>query len=326
VGQTVLYSNVGRIALRSAESILIIILSAALLAASSAISYAQPAAGAALQNFDWRQTARLEHEDRKNRFRRLAATGLIASPTFYEELISRKDMPSIGADLPVLRMVFAQQVFFDTDKSDLRPEAEAVLNVVAESLRKDVPDVALFVAGHTDGRGSDEYNYALSVARAESVSRYLFRRGIGLARLWRIGFGKAVPLKPNTTPGNMAENRRVEFLFGAKPEAVAVWLSRQSAIVCAGANSDEMAECRARVAAMPPIVATPVLNERVTTVEPLQKRSEVVVADGKNLAPTSESTTSITSALKRETVEIEKNSPVIIDLKEHRVTVGAPQL
>jgi len=279
-----------------------------------------------LQQYDWRQTARLEHDDRKNRFRRLATAGLIATPVFYEELISKRDMPTIGADLPVLRMVFDQQVFFDTDKSELRPDSLGFLNMVAESLRKDVPDVALFVAGHTDGRGSDAYNYVLSVARADSVARYLFGRGIGLARLWRIGFGKAVPIKPNTTPENMAQNRRVEFLFGARPEAVAVWLARQSTVMCEGASPSEQSECRSRIAMMPPIIASPVLNEQPTIIEPLQKRSDVVVASDRDTTNASEFRAQVDTSSRKEVVEIEKNSQVIIDLKERRVTVGAPQL
>lgn len=175
--------------------------------------------------FDWRETVRLEHVDRMRRFERLAAQGLIGSPAFYEALISKQDLKAFGLDIPVLRIVFPQRVFFDTDKSEIRPEGNQVVDIVAADLRKDVPDVAVFIAGHTDSRGSDEYNYALSVRRADAVARALFSRGIGNSSLWRVGFGKAVPIKPNTTPDNMAQNRRVEFLFAAKADAIAVWLS-----------------------------------------------------------------------------------------------------
>jgi outer membrane protein OmpA-like peptidoglycan-associated protein len=102
------------------------------------------------QVYDWRQTAQLEHEDRKQRFARLAAQGLIATPEFYEALISKTDLLQFGVDLPVLRIVFPQRVFFDTDKAQIRPDAIPIIDLIAEDLRHDVPDVAVFIAGHTD--------------------------------------------------------------------------------------------------------------------------------------------------------------------------------
>jgi outer membrane protein OmpA-like peptidoglycan-associated protein len=284
--------------------------------------------------FEWKQTAALEHEDRKNRFRRLASQGLLASPQFHEAIINRKYLSAFGIDLPVLRLVFSQQVFFDTDKSDLRADSLPILDVVARSLQRDVPDVAVFVAGHADARGSDDYNYKLSIARANVVARFLYSRGIGVARLWSVGFGKAVPVKPNTSPENMAENRRVEFLFAARPEAVAVWLSQQSRAVCLGATGDALLDCTQRIAAIPPIVATPVLGEQ-TTVPSLETKSPASVAADRPpvpigsevvKVPSDEGRTAINAGSNRQVVQIEKNSPIIIDLREQRVSVGAPIL
>jgi len=105
---------------------------------------------------------REQHEQRKNRLERLSAAALKASPTFYEYVVRQRDVPNLPGDTPVLRVVFNERIFFDTALSDIRPEANAVLDVIAESLRKEPSDVALFVAGHTDSRGSDAYNIDLS--------------------------------------------------------------------------------------------------------------------------------------------------------------------
>lgn len=225
---------------------------------------------------DWRQTATLEHDDRIARFKRLAVQGLLGTPEFYEEFIPKEELRSLGVGLPVLRIVFPQRVFFDTAKWELRPEANNVIDVVANDLRHDAGDVALFIAGHTDSRGADSYNYALSVRRADAVARALYSRGIGHARLWVVGFGKWVPRKPNNSIGNMAQNRRVEFLFAARAEAVATWLSKQSASMCEGATPAELDACRQSINEMPPVVASPVLNDEPEDVPPVLERQTAV--------------------------------------------------
>ena len=126
--------------------------------------------------------------------------------------------------MPVLRIVFEEQVFFDTDKSIVRPKSTSVLTAVAETLRSQSGPVALFVAGHANSRGSDAYNLDLSVRRANSVARALNSNGIGSSIIWRVGFGKAIPLKPNTSAQNMAYNRRVEFLIASQPGVIVAWI------------------------------------------------------------------------------------------------------
>ncbi|WP_398470220.1 OmpA family protein [Tardiphaga sp.] len=340
-------------ACRSAPLLLVTACIAVALISSAAVGQARPPVRASAQEFNWTQTASLEHEDRKNRFRRLATQGLLASPQFYEALVDRRYLRAFDVDLPVLRLVFGQQVFFDTDKSELRPEALPVLNVVAESLRKDVPDVALFIAGHADGRGSDEYNYPLSVARADTVARYLFSRGIGVARLWRVGFGKTVPVRPNTTSENMAANRRVEFLFAARPEAVAVWLAQQASVANASpvvatpvlsenppapvgdrSASAEVAAART-IAPIGTKIANAPVNEEAGKAPVNSELSKATVSSGLakatinselGKAPANSELGKASVASAAQVVKIEANSPVIIDLKEQRVSVGAPIL
>jgi hypothetical protein len=158
----------------------------------------------------------------------------------------------------VLRIVFPQSAFFDTDRDDLRPDAEAVVALVAQVLREVGGEAALFVAGHADSRGSDGYNLDLSIRRAEAVARALDAAGAGGAKLWRIGFGRAVPLAPNTSEANRARNRRVEFIVAPRPEAVRAWLAKQDALVCAGADPATRAGCRRALAAGPRFEAVPI--------------------------------------------------------------------
>jgi len=104
-------------------------------------------------------------------------------------------------------------VNFDYDKSTIRPDAYAVLDTVGKVLTK-WPGLNIEIGGHTDSRGSDKYNHALSHRRAESVRAYLLAHfpQFKPTQLTAKGYGEAEPLVPNTSPANMAQNRRVEFV------------------------------------------------------------------------------------------------------------------
>ena len=227
-----------------------------------ALSLLAPALPASGQNavLTWQRTVRQEHEDRRAQIQRLARDQLIAPPQLYTTLVGKADLPpDFGVDIPVLRVVFDQRVFFDTDSDAIRPEGEAAIDVIAEALRRGAPDNAVFVAGHTDSRGSDAHNYFLSVRRAESAALALGRRRVPQTQIWRIGFGKAVPLAPNTTEEGMARNRRVEFVIGRKAEAVAKALAGQRTQVCAGASAEQRARCLESLDRQPAFEAAPVL-------------------------------------------------------------------
>jgi outer membrane protein OmpA-like peptidoglycan-associated protein len=156
------------------------------------------------------------------------------APKFYRYVVPKNDAAGISADAPILRIVFEERVFFDTDKADILPEAESALTQVATALQQQNKRAALFVAGHTDSRGSDEYNLALSMRRAKAVAEALLTRGVGSASVWQVGFGKAVPLRPNDSDENMAINRRVEFLLATQEKAIAIWIQDKSLHLCEG--------------------------------------------------------------------------------------------
>jgi len=131
------------------------------------------------------------------------------------ELNARPDSGgAIVVDLP-------GDVLFDFDKHDLRADALPVLDRIAVLL-VDFPTRSVVVNGHTDSKGDDAYNDALSMRRAESVYRYLADRDKAKARTFKVhGFGERQPVAPNThadgsdDPEGRQKNRRVEIVFRA---------------------------------------------------------------------------------------------------------------
>jgi outer membrane protein OmpA-like peptidoglycan-associated protein len=187
----------------------------------------------------------LEHRTRSIRLRRLVSElGIQPPPQFYEYVIPALVMPAdFRHDTPVLRVVFPENSFFDTAHSEVIPTAQPIVEAMAEMLQGDVPDVALFVAGHTDSRGPEDYNHNLSVRRAQSVAAALRAAGADAPDIWAVGFGESLPLYENSSPQNMAYNRRVEFLFSAKPEAGAEWLKNQMDLACSESAGDARLRC-----------------------------------------------------------------------------------
>jgi len=101
-------------------------------------------------------------------------------------------------------------VFFDTDKWDLRPESFVELDRVVKLLLEN-PDIEIEISAHTDSRASDEHNFKLSDNRAASVMNYILSKGISSNRITAHGYGETRPIAPNDTEENMQLNRRVEF-------------------------------------------------------------------------------------------------------------------
>ncbi len=92
----------------------------------------------------------------------------------------------------------------------LRSESIAELNRLKRIL-DDNPSMKIEIGGHTDSKGSGEYNKKLSNDRAQSVVTYLIENGIDTTRLTYKGYGKDQPVASNETEEGRQENRRVEF-------------------------------------------------------------------------------------------------------------------
>lgn len=88
--------------------------------------------------------------------------------------------------------VVIDNIFYDFDKATLRPESKEALDEMAQVMR-DNPNITIEMASHTDRKGSDEYNLALSERRAKSVIDYLISVGIAADRLQHVGYGESRP-------------------------------------------------------------------------------------------------------------------------------------
>jgi OOP family OmpA-OmpF porin len=104
-----------------------------------------------------------------------------------------------------------KNIYFDFNKTTLKPESFVELNKVVTFLDQN-PTVEVEIAGHTDNKGSDEYNINLSQGRSQAVVDYLVTQGaIDRSRLTAKGYGEGKPIDTNDTEEGRANNRRVEF-------------------------------------------------------------------------------------------------------------------
>jgi outer membrane protein OmpA-like peptidoglycan-associated protein/Tol biopolymer transport system component len=106
--------------------------------------------------------------------------------------------------------VVLNNIFFDTDKYELKKESKAELNKLFGFLNNN-PDLKIEISGHTDNVGNAAANKVLSENRAKSVMNYLIDKGINQKRLTAAGYGAEKPIADNNTPEGRAQNRRTEF-------------------------------------------------------------------------------------------------------------------
>lgn len=112
-----------------------------------------------------------------------------------------------------LAATLQQRVYFDYDRDALRDDAQASLDAKAAILLAN-PGVTLAITGHTDERGTAEYNLALGQRRAAQVKRYLASKGVGDARLATQSLGDSQPAVQGTDEAAYQQNRRAEFEVG----------------------------------------------------------------------------------------------------------------
>lgn len=107
--------------------------------------------------------------------------------------------------------MIGDMIFFDFDRSELRPEARTTLQQKSEILRQ-YPDIRVRIEGHADERGTVEYNLALGERRADSARTYLIDLGIDPDRLTTISYGEERPLAEGQNEAAWQQNRRDEFI------------------------------------------------------------------------------------------------------------------
>jgi OOP family OmpA-OmpF porin len=119
--------------------------------------------------------------------------------------------PQAAKPKPVAeKITFAADVLFDFDKSVIKPDGRSKLDDLANKVKGINLEVVIAI-GHADWIGSDAYNQALSVRRAEAVKAYLQSKGVEGNRVYTEGKGEKQPVADNKTAEGRAKNRRTEI-------------------------------------------------------------------------------------------------------------------
>lgn len=128
----------------------------------------------------------------------------------------KKEVPGVKVERVGEGIVveFSEAVLFGFNQSNLNAQAYRSLDKLVTVLNK-YPDTDLEIDGHTDSKGSVEYNQTLSEKRAHAVADYLIGHNISAGRIKTVGMGEKYPKYSNDTEEGRAGNRRVEFQITA---------------------------------------------------------------------------------------------------------------
>jgi len=106
----------------------------------------------------------------------------------------------------------ARVIYFDFDSSEIRPEFVPVIAAHAHALARNA-SIRVRLEGHTDERGSPEYNIGLGERRAQAVRRALLLQGVAESQVATVSYGEERPAVTGQTESSWAKNRRVEFVY-----------------------------------------------------------------------------------------------------------------
>ena len=136
------------------------------------------------------------------------------APTGYTGVIYTGVAPLVDNDETVkaLASTLPSLVYFDFDSDEIKPQAAAILDEQAQFLTTN-QTARVLVAGHTDERGSREYNMSLGERRAVAVRNYLLGKGINQASVEIISFGEERPIAFGTNEEAWSQNRRAELSY-----------------------------------------------------------------------------------------------------------------
>lgn len=111
--------------------------------------------------------------------------------------------------LKVGRKIALRNIYFDTDKYEIKPESKVELSIVVRAMKEN-PNIRVEISGHTDNRASAQHNQVLSLNRAKSTVEYLVQQGIDRSRFEIKGYGLTQPCATNDTEEGRQMNRRIE--------------------------------------------------------------------------------------------------------------------
>ncbi|MCH7402193.1 OmpA family protein [Belliella kenyensis] len=133
-----------------------------------------------------------------------------------EEQVKDAEVERVGE---AIKLTFDSGILFGFDSYSLTPQAQENIMKFSEIL-KEFPDTDLSIEGHTDSKGSYNYNLGLSERRAASVMNYLKMQGVASDRMTTIGYSFDKPIASNDTEEGRAKNRRVEILITANDQLI----------------------------------------------------------------------------------------------------------
>jgi peptidoglycan-associated lipoprotein len=144
----------------------------------------------------------------------------VARAAALRDSIARAENMRRERDAAAARSALSAQVYFDFDRDELRPDAEAALSAKVPVLQANSA-LRIRIEGNADDRGSDEYNLALGQRRSAAAKRYLVSRGIDAARIDVVSYGEERPVCRDDAESCWHLNRRDEFTIVAGGERLA---------------------------------------------------------------------------------------------------------
>jgi peptidoglycan-associated lipoprotein len=134
---------------------------------------------------------------------------VVPAEPIASDTLSSSDIDSLNRNSPF------QPVFFGYDQDTIDEPGQQALNSNA-ALMKKYPTWIITIEGHSDERGTAEYNLALGERRALAARNYLVSLGIPADRLRTISYGKEFPFEPGHEEGSWSKNRRAHFVVTSK--------------------------------------------------------------------------------------------------------------
>ena len=116
----------------------------------------------------------------------------------------------------LINQIMSEDVYFDFDRSELTEKAKELLAQVGELLLKETR-FTVTIEGHTDARGTEDYNFTLGAKRAMKVKEFLSAYGIEGKRMESVSYGKEAPKAQGETEEAYSQNRRANFRVNIQP-------------------------------------------------------------------------------------------------------------
>jgi OmpA-OmpF porin, OOP family len=143
-------------------------------------------------------------------FNNMYRLSIVEKAVMKQEVVANAEV--MGKDISATGHVSIYGIYFDTGKSEIKPESDAALAEIAKLLENNGA-LKLYVVGHTDNVGSFDFNMKLSKDRADAVAKALSgKHGITVARLTAHGVASLSPVASNNSEDGKAKNRRVELV------------------------------------------------------------------------------------------------------------------